>query len=65
MKELVHLNSNVLKTKNGKIMLLLKCAVCRRKKSRFMKEQAAKGLLSSLALKTPLPKIPSSGDILF
>ena len=35
-------------------MLLSKCAICGSKKSRFMKEQKAKGTLSSLDLKTPL-----------
>ena len=39
-------------------MLSSKCAVCSSKKSRFMKEQEAKGILSSLGLKTPLSKIP-------
>ena len=34
-----------------------KCVVCGIKKSRFMKEQEAKGLLSSLGIKTPLNKI--------
>ena len=29
-----------------------KCAVCESKKSRFVKEQEAKGLISKLALKT-------------
>ena len=46
-------------------MLLLKCAVCSSKKSTFMKEQEAKGLLSSLGLKIPLSKIPLLGDISF
>ena len=32
-----------------------KCSVC---KSRFIKEQEAKGLLSNLGIKTPLSKIP-------
>ena len=32
--------------------------VCGIKKSRFMKEQEAKRLLSSLGIKTPLNKIP-------
>ena len=58
-------DSKVLKTKNGKPFLLSKCAVCRGKKSRFMKEQEAKGLLSKLDLKTPLSKIPLLGKILF
>ena len=33
-------------------------------KSRFMKEQEAKGILSSLGFKTPLSKIPFYGDVL-
>ena len=35
-----------------------KCSVCGTKKSRFVKEQDAKGLLSNLGIKTPLRKIP-------
>ena len=46
-------------------MLLSKCAICGTKKSRFKKEQGAKGTLSSLGLKRPLSKIPLLGDILF
>ena len=42
-----------------------KCNVCRIKKSRFVKEQEAKILLSSLGLKTPLSKVPLLGNILF
>ena len=34
------------------------CSVCRIKKSRFVKEQEAKGLLSNLGIKTLLGKIP-------
>ena len=41
-------NATVVRTKNGKIMLLSKCAVCNSKKSKFLKEQEAKGLISSL-----------------
>ena len=52
------------KTKNGRLMLLSKCAVCSSKKSRFIKEREAKGLLSSLIIKTPLSKIPLS-NVLF
>ena len=46
-------------------MLLSKCAVCGSKKSRFIKKQEAKGILSNLGLKTLLNKIPLVGDILF
>ena len=44
----------MLKTKNGRSMLLSKCAVCSKKNSIFIKGQKAKGLLSSIDLKTPL-----------
>ena len=42
-----------------------KCTECGIKKSRFMKEQEAKVLLSSLGIKTPLSKISLVGNILF
>ena len=45
-------------------MLSSKCAVCGNKKSRFIKEQEAKGILSSLGFKTPFSKIPFYGDVL-
>ena len=46
-------------------MLFSKWAVCSIKKSWFMEEQEAKGLLSSLSIKTPLSNITLLGDILF
>ena len=46
-------------------MPLSTCAIFGSKKSKFIKEQQAKGLLSNLGLRTPLNKIPVSGDILF
>ena len=46
-------------------MLLSKCAKCGNKKSRFIKNQEAKGLLSNLGVRTPLSKVPLLGDILF
>ena len=59
------INQKVLKTTNGKTMILSTCAICGSKKSKFIKEQQAKGLLSHLGLKTPLNKISLLGDILF
>ena len=53
------------KVSNGKAMILSTCAICGSKKSKFIKEQQAKGLLSNLGLRTPLNKIPVLGDILF
>ena len=48
----------MVKTRNGRIVLSSKCAVCGSKKSRFMKEQEVKGLLSNLEIKTSLSNIP-------
>ena len=39
--------------------------MCGSKKSKFIKNQEAKGLLSSLDIRTPLSKIPLLGDVLF
>ena len=59
------INPKFLKTTNGKTMMLSKCVICGSKKSKFIKEQQAKGLLSNLGIRTPLNKIPLLGDILF
>ena len=45
-------------------MILSKCAICGSRKSRFIKNQEAKGLLSSLGVRTPLSKVPMLGEIL-
>ena len=63
-KSTENVNSKVLKTKNSRSMLLSKCTICGSKKSRFMKEQEAKELLSSLGIKT-FSNIPLLGNILF
>ena len=39
--------------------------VCNSKKSKFIKKQEAKGLLSNLGIRTPLTKIPILGGTLF
>ena len=46
-------------------MILSKCAACGSKKSKFINNQEAKGLLSNLGLRTPLNKVPIFGDICF
>ena len=48
----------IVKTKNNRLLMQTDCSDCRNKKSRFVKEQEAKGLLSNLGIKTPLSKIP-------
>ena len=50
---------------NGRTMILSKWAICGSKKSRFIKNQEAIGLLSNLGVRTPLSKVPILGDILF
>ena len=59
------INPKVSKITNGKAMILSTCAICGSKKSKFIKQEEAKGLLSNLGLRTPLNKIPVLGDILF
>ena len=63
-KNTASVNPRVSASSDGRTMILSKCAICGSKKSKF-KNQEAKGLLSSLGLKTPLSKIPLLGDVLF
>ena len=58
-----NLNSKMFKTKNGRLIMQSKCADCGFKKSRFVKEQEAKALFSSLGIITRLSKRPLFGDI--
>ena len=57
-KNTKNLNSKIFKTKTGRLIMQSKCTACGIKKSRFVKEQEAKGLLSNLGVETPLSKIP-------
>ena len=60
-----NINPRVSKTSNNRTMALSKCAISGSKKSRFIKNQEAKGILSNLGIKTPLSKVPILGDVLF
>ena len=60
-----NINPQVSSTSNGKLMILSKCVICDSRKSKFIKKQDAKGILSSLGIKIPLSKIPLLGDVLF
>ena len=46
-------------------MFLSKCAVCDSKKLKFIRQQEASWLLSSLGIKTLLIKIPLVGPLMF
>ena len=53
-KDAENINPGVSSTSNGRTMVLSKCAICGSKKSRLIKNQGTKGLLSNLGVKTPL-----------
>ena len=57
-KDTDNIDSKILRTKNNRLLMQSKCSVCKNKKSRFVKKQEAKGLLSNLGINTPLTKIP-------
>ena len=57
-KDTENIDPKMFRTENNRLILQSKCPECRIKKSRFVKEQEAKGLLSNLGIKTPLSKIP-------
>ena len=64
-KSTENINPRVSKTGDDRTIILSKCAICGSKKSRFIKNQEAKGLLNNLGIKTPLNKVPILGDIFF
>ena len=53
-----NIDPKMFRTKINRLLMQSKCSVCKNKKSRFVKEQNAKGLLSNIGIKTPLSKIP-------
>ena len=57
-KHTKNINPQVSSTSNAKLMIISKCAICGSRKSKFIKKQDAKILLSHLGIKTPLNKIP-------
>ena len=53
-----NIDPKMFRTKTNRLLMQSKCSVCKNKKSRFVKEQEEKGLLSDLGIKTPFSKIP-------
>ena len=51
-------NPRIVKNKNNRSMIQSNCAICNSKKSRFIREHQASGLLSNLGIKNPLNKVP-------
>ena len=64
-KDAENIDSKVSGSSNGRAMILSNCAIYGSRKSRFIKNQEGKGLLSNLGVRTPLNKVPILGDILF
>ena len=48
----------IVRNRQNRLMIQSNCAACGSKKSRFIKEQRAMGILSNLGSKTPLSKVP-------
>ena len=57
-KDTKNINPKIVRTKNNRLMMLSKCSVCNNKKSKFIKEQETRGLLSNLGIRTPLSQTP-------
>ena len=63
-EKILKTNPRASNTSNGRTMILSKCAICGSKKSRFVKNQKAKGLLSNLGVRTHLSKVPIVGFLI-
>ena len=57
-KDTENIDPKIFRTKINRLLMQSNCSDCKNKKSRFVKEQDAKGLLSNLGLKIPFSKIP-------
>ena len=57
-KNTENVNQKMFKTNNARIIMQIRCPVYGIKKSRFVKEQEAKGFLSNLGIKIPFSQIP-------
>ena len=52
------INPKIVRNRQNRLMIQSNCATCESKRSRFIKEQQAMGILSNLGIKTPLSKLP-------
>ena len=56
-KDAENIDPKIVRTKYNTLVMQSNCSVCGIKKSRFLKEQEAKGLLSNIGIKVPFSKI--------
>ena len=52
------INPKIVRNRQNRYIIQSNCTVCGSKKSRFIKEQRALGILSNLGIKTPLCQVP-------
>ena len=52
------INPKIVRNNHNRSMILSNCTICGSKKSRFIKEHQAMGLLSNLGIRTPLSQVP-------
>ena len=52
------INPRIVRDRQNRYMIQSNCATCGSKKSSFIKEQKALGILSNLRIKTPLSQVP-------
>ena len=64
-KNTENIDPKVSNTSNDRKTILSKCEICHNKKSRFIKNQEGKGILSNLCVRTSLNKVIILSDILF
>ena len=57
-KDTENIDPKMFRTNNNRLFMQSQCGNCRNKKSRFVKKQDAKGLLSDLGIRMLLSKIP-------
>ena len=51
-------NPKIVRNRQNRLMIRSNCSICDSKKSRFIKEQKALGMLSNLGIRTPLSQVP-------
>ena len=51
-------NPKIIRNRQNRLMIQSNCAICGSKKSRFIKEQKALGILSNLGIRTLLSQVP-------
>ena len=57
-KYMENTNPKIVRNRQNRLMIQSNCEICGSKKSGFIKEQQAMGILSNLGIKTPLSEVP-------